>query len=337
LSPVIITGLANGTDYSVSLRAVNSLGGGSSAQVPDILNDLSTTPFTIPSKVGSISLTAGDSTDTFSWNAPAKNGRDISKYGFQVSSDNGSTWRSTVNGTLNGETEVLTNSATITTQYKESSYKIRVRAYNEGGWGDYSDISTSGTVAWYKGNDNANSYTSQTVYENQSCTSVNCGSCGLQAQQKTRSKEQRKYRFFRTGSTPGPYDANWTDYTSYPDWSTISCANTGSCVESSWTAVTTGPTAPASFVADGVEGASTTYTRFEQTNDAGNGTGSYYYFVSAYYDANPPFGSNDPICGCSQHHSYTAEYCSNSNSYRAVDEDICRRYRALDSCGGGSK
>lgn len=284
-------------------------------------------------------MTAGDTTDTFSWTAPAKNGRDISKYGFQISSDNGSTWRSTVNGTLNGETEVLTNSATITTQYKESSYKIRVRAYNEGGWGDYSDISTSGTVAWYKGNANANSYTSQTVSENESCTSVSCGSCGLQARQKTRSKEQRKYRFVRTGSTSGPYDASWSDYTSYPDWSTISCANTGSCVESSWTNVaitgttTTPPsTAPASFVYDG-----TTYTQFKETNSAGNATGNWYYFIDAYFDANPPFGSGGPICGCYEHHSFYAQYCSNSESYRAIDENICRYWQNVNNCGGGGK
>lgn len=306
MSPVIITGLANGTDYSVNLRAVNSLGGGSSAQVPDVLNDLSTTPFTIPSKVGLISLTAGDGTDTFSWTAPSNNGRDISKYGFQISSDNGSTWRSTVNGTLNGETEVLTNSATIATQYKESSYKIRVRAYNEGGWGTYSDISTSGTVAWYKGNDNANAYTSQTVSETQDCPSLFCGDCGTQAQQKTRSKQQRKYRFFRSGSTPGPYDANWTDYTSYPDWSTISCANNGSCSE-------------------------TTRTYYDTT---GTYNGKAYTAFTAAYVGGTYLRRNsegDGGCGCDGYKAWKVSYCSVNNTWSEI---VIGCIQWTPACGG---
>ena len=230
--PIRIPSLSNGTKYSVSLRAVNALGGGDSGQVPVITNDLSTTPFTVPAKITSISLTAGNSNDTFSWTAPADNGRSITKYRYQVSSDNGANWYSAIGGTLNGETEVTSASAILATQYKLSSYKIRIKAYNEAGWSDYSDISTSATVAWAY-----TDYINQTVSETQACTSVGCGSCGTQAQQKVRSKEQRKYRYTRSGSTSSAYDANWSDYTSYADWSTISCANTGSCVETSWVAL----------------------------------------------------------------------------------------------------
>jgi hypothetical protein len=264
-------------------------------------------------------LTAGNGTDTFSWTAPAKNGRDISKYGFQISSDNGSTWRSTVNGTLNGETEVLTNSATIATQYKESSYKIRVRAYNEGGWGTYSDISTNGTVAWVKGDSNANSYTSQTAYAYEDCANLTCGSCGLQAQRKTVSREERKYRWYRAGSTPGPYDANWTAYTQFPAFSTVSCANNGSCVESSWTATSVG-----SFVlGTNALGIAITYTRYQ---DLG---GSFWYYQSSE--------ANDPACAtadCTQRCSYTAEYCSNKAEYRVTLQGL-KQWRNLDACGGG--
>jgi hypothetical protein len=270
-------------------------------------------------------LTAGDGTDTFSWTAPASNGRDISKYGFQISSDNGSTWRSTVNGTLNGETEVLTNSATIATQYKESSYKIRVRAYNEGGWGDYSDISTSGTVAWYKGNDNANSYTSQTVSETQACSNVSCGDCGTQAQQKTRSKEQRKYRFIRTGSTSGPYDATWSDYTSYPDWSTISCANTGSCVEDgSWSNTTNATQTIGGYG----------YTAFTQYN-----TSNVYVYKNITpqgcqdYGCGPPFTGS--ICSCWEYLAYQVQVCSTSGAKRAVEVG-CKQFRNTDCGGAGS-
>lgn len=274
-----------------------------------------------PAKVGALTLTAGDADDTFTWSAPNANGLPIIKYGYQTTTNNGTSW--------NAEVEVATASAILNTQYSTSSFKLRVRAFNAAGWGEYSDISTGATVAWIKGDSYPDSYQSQTVSETEACTSTSCGSCGLQARQKTRSKEQRKYRFIRTGSTPGPYDASWTDYTSYPEWSTISCADTGSCVESSWVAP---PSLPATIISatDGQ-----TYTRFAETDSNGNATGSYYYYLDAYDDSNPPFGSGGPICGCYEHHSRTLEYCTNSGAYRAVSEGRCRYYRSVNSCGGG--
>jgi len=93
-----------------------------------------------PAKIGSISLVAGDASDSFSWSAPNANGLSITKYGYQTSTNDGSTWSS--------ETEVLTTEAVLNTQYNTNSFKIRVRAYNSAGWGDYSDISSVATVAW---------------------------------------------------------------------------------------------------------------------------------------------------------------------------------------------
>lgn len=92
-----------------------------------------------PAKIGSPSLTAGDITDTFSWSAPNNNGLPITKYGYQTSTDNGSNW--------SAETETANLSAVINTQYSTSAYKIRIRAFNAAGYGEYSDIST-GTAVW---------------------------------------------------------------------------------------------------------------------------------------------------------------------------------------------
>lgn len=92
-----------------------------------------------PAKIGSPSLTAGDNTDTFSWSAPNNNGLPITKYGYQTSTDNGSNW--------SAETETANLSAVINTQYSTSAYKIRIRAFNAAGYGEYSDIST-GTAVW---------------------------------------------------------------------------------------------------------------------------------------------------------------------------------------------
>ena len=72
------------------------------------------------------------------------------KYGYQVSTDNGSNWYSAIGGTLNAETETANLSVVLATQYSLSSYKLRVRAFNNGtngGWSSYSTIST-GTAVW---------------------------------------------------------------------------------------------------------------------------------------------------------------------------------------------
>lgn len=141
-----ITGLTNGTLYKIKIKAVNALGeGAESAEIGPFK------PNTVPSTPAVATLTAGNATDTFTWSAPASNGSTITKYAYQVSTDNGSSWYSTIGGTLNGETETANLSVVLATQYSLSSYKLRVRAFNDGtngGFGSYSTISSSGTAVW---------------------------------------------------------------------------------------------------------------------------------------------------------------------------------------------
>jgi hypothetical protein len=321
-SPLIVNGLINGTPYYFKVAATNN--GTNGGQGPYSAASATATPATVPGVPGAPTLTAGDWTDKFSWTAADKNGSDITAYRFQVSNDDGVTWYSNIGGTLNGYGTTGDLFVDLGTQNRTDSWKVRVRALNGVGLGDYTDKSADATAVWVKGDSNDNSYISQTLTEHEACASTSCGSCGLQARRKTRTKIQRKYRWYRSGSTPGGYDVDWTDYTNYPAFSALSCADNGSCVEDSWAATSVG-----SFVYSG-----STYTRFAETNSAGNATGGYYYFIDQYTD----FSYGDGIiCGCYEHRTFTGEYCSNSNSYRAINENRCRYYRSTGSCGGGGK
>ena len=142
----VIPSLTNGYLYKIKIRAVNSLGDGAESEETAAFK-----PNAVPSTPSAATLAAGNTTDTFNWSAPASNGSTITKYGYQVSTDNGSNWYSAIGGTLNAETETANLSVVLATQYSLSSYKLRVRAFNSGtngGWSSYSTISSSGTAVW---------------------------------------------------------------------------------------------------------------------------------------------------------------------------------------------
>lgn len=156
-----------------------------------------------PAQISTPSLSDGCTTATFSWSAPQNNGIPITKYGYQTSSDNGSTW--------SAETETASTSFSLDVNNNVNSYKTRVRAYNAAGWGEYSSIS-SGTTAW----------TYESYSDPASCTdSTGCDGCGT----KTGTKYRTCYRYVRSGCTTT---------------SGLSCGSYGSCGElggcsDSWT------------------------------------------------------------------------------------------------------
>ncbi len=82
-SPVTITGLTNGTAYSIAVRAVNSVGSGA------VSNAVSVTPATTPSAPTALSATSGDGDATISFTAGANGGAAITNYEY---STDGSTW-----------------------------------------------------------------------------------------------------------------------------------------------------------------------------------------------------------------------------------------------------
>jgi hypothetical protein len=119
-SPISITGLTNGTTYSIKLRAVNSAGDGAASSA------VSVTPaalFSTPSAPTSLVATAGDGSASIAFAAGADGGAAITKY--QVKVGNGS-WADAV-----GTTSPITVSGL--TNYQTAN--IRLRAVNSAGDG----------------------------------------------------------------------------------------------------------------------------------------------------------------------------------------------------------
>lgn len=120
ISPVVITGLTNGQEYSIKLRAVSGGAGPESAAV-------TSTPATTSTAPTDLVATPGDGQLSISFTAPADTGgADISDYEYQL--DNGS-WESA--GTA-------TSPVVITGLTNGQEYSIRLRAVNSVGAGDAS-------------------------------------------------------------------------------------------------------------------------------------------------------------------------------------------------------
>lgn len=80
-----ITGLSNGTSYTVKVRGVNSAGGGAES------NTVSATPFTVPN-APNVSVSGGHDRSLYtSWSANWNGGSGITSYNVDISSD-GSNW-----------------------------------------------------------------------------------------------------------------------------------------------------------------------------------------------------------------------------------------------------
>ncbi|NBR60662.1 hypothetical protein EB118_17135 [bacterium] len=82
-TPIVITGLTNGTTYSVKLRAVNAAGSGATQA-----SGTSSTPRTVPDQVGTVTPTPGNALVSLAWYAPATGGSPITGYRVDRSTDN---------------------------------------------------------------------------------------------------------------------------------------------------------------------------------------------------------------------------------------------------------
>ncbi|MFI5934531.1 fibronectin type III domain-containing protein [Actinoplanes sp. NPDC051494] len=124
-----ITGLTNGTAYTVLIRAVNAVGPGPAAA------GTTATPRGAPTAPAGLSAAAGNRQATLTFTTPDDGGYPI--LGYQVSTDDGTTWAA-----LTTTTSGTTNTATVTGLDNGTAYPVRVRALNLGGNGAASAATT---------------------------------------------------------------------------------------------------------------------------------------------------------------------------------------------------
>lgn len=119
-SPIVISGLTNGTSYPVRVRAVNSSGSGAAS------NSVSASPANSPGAPTILSVTADDASLIVSFTAPGTNGGSpITNYQYSI---NGSTWVTPSPASTASPLVIagLTNGTT---------YPVRIRAVNSAGSG----------------------------------------------------------------------------------------------------------------------------------------------------------------------------------------------------------
>ena len=126
-SPLVITGLTNGTSYGVKLRAVNSLGAGVTSGAATAV-----IPSTVPNAPTSVSGTAnGVTSSTVTWTAPANNGgAAVSGYKVEYAASPYSSYTVFTADTGNTNTSI-----SVTGLVNGGSYKFRVSATNLNGFG----------------------------------------------------------------------------------------------------------------------------------------------------------------------------------------------------------
>jgi predicted outer membrane repeat protein len=129
-----VTGLTNGTAYTFTVTATNSVGTGPASEASN-----SVTPATTPDAPTGVSATAGNTQASVSFTAPASNGgAAITNY--EYSTDNGSTWTAR-------SPAATTSPVTITGLTNGTTYQIKLRAVNSVGAGEASDAVSVTPVA----------------------------------------------------------------------------------------------------------------------------------------------------------------------------------------------
>jgi len=132
-SPVTLSGLTNGTNYSVKLRAVNSIGDGDASTTAVSVTPVS--PVSVPAAPTSLVATAGNGSASIAFTAGSDGGAAISKY--QYSIDGGTTWADADAGT--------TSPVTVSGLTNYTAYNVKLRAVNSAGGGAASVVSGSFT------------------------------------------------------------------------------------------------------------------------------------------------------------------------------------------------
>ena len=129
-----VTGLTNGVDYLFKVAAINGWGRANFATTAVTYN-----PFTLPGAPTNVAGAAGSSQAVVTWTASTPNGRAITDYIIQFSSNNGSTW-----ATFNDGTSTAT-SATVTGLTNSVAYIFKVAGVSAAGTSSYSSNTSAVT------------------------------------------------------------------------------------------------------------------------------------------------------------------------------------------------
>jgi hypothetical protein len=112
-SPVSITGLTNGTTYTVQLKAVNAAGAGTAS------SSVTATPYTVPGAPTSLVATAGNTVASIAFTAPSSTGgSSITNYQYSIDGGSSFTAFSPADAASPVSITGLTNNTTYTVQLK---------------------------------------------------------------------------------------------------------------------------------------------------------------------------------------------------------------------------
>ena len=121
-----ISGLTNGTEYDVQVRAQNAAG-------ESAWSATSTLKAGLPAMPAAPSLTSSSTQLVVSWPAPSGNGAAITDYDVRYSSNNGSSWTD-----WNANATSTATTTTITGLTNGTTYQVQLRATNSVGDGEWS-------------------------------------------------------------------------------------------------------------------------------------------------------------------------------------------------------
>ena len=127
-SPVVITGLTNGTRYSVKIRGVNGIGDGKGA-ASSAVNVTPVSSADPPGVPTAVELVPGDATLSVSWEAPSQGGAPITDYEY---STDGTTW---ITCSSTSTSATILNDSSGTPLVNGQEYTVRIRAKNTNGPG----------------------------------------------------------------------------------------------------------------------------------------------------------------------------------------------------------
>jgi hypothetical protein len=134
-SPVVVTGLTNGTEYTFTVTASNSFGSSTSG------SSNSVTPAGVPATPSAPTQSAGNASVALSWTAPSANGSAITDYKIYYATSEAGTY------TLFSDTVSTTTSVTVTGLTNGTAYYFKIAAVNSVGDSALSAASASSTPA----------------------------------------------------------------------------------------------------------------------------------------------------------------------------------------------